>query len=122
MHILVVDDNPDIVELMQSLLESGGYDVSTTSGGNSCLEILSKEEFDIILLDITMPDVSGFDVVQKLNDLKRLEKNKVILFTAASISDSELDKWKEIGVKACLRKPFDPGTLFQIISDVSMKE
>ena len=122
MHILVVDDNPDIVELMQSLLESGGYDVSTTTGGNSCLEILSKEEFDVVLLDITMPDVSGFDVVQKLNDSNRLEKNKIILFTAASISDSELDKWKEIGVKACLRKPFDPATLFQIISDVSMQE
>ena len=122
MRILVVDDNPDIVGLMQNLLESGGYDVATTTGGNACLELLSKDEFDIVLLDITMPDVSGFDVVRKLCETNQLDENKIILFTAASISDSEIDKWKKIGVKACIRKPFEPDSLFQIISDVSIQE
>ena len=120
MHILVVDDNKDIVELLQSLLESGGYEVESAMGGEECLDLISNKQFDIILLDITMPGFSGLDVVQSLKDSGKLDSNNVILFTAASISDEEIEKWTNVGVKACLRKPFDPGVLFEAISNVSM--
>ena len=122
MHILVVDDNHDIVELLKTLLESGGYEVTVAMGGKECLDLILKDDFDAILLDITMPEVSGFDVIQSLKDSGHLDQQKIILFTAATISDSEIEKWKETGVKACLRKPFDPSSLFQTISDVSIQE
>ena len=119
MKILVVDDNEDIVELMKSLLESGGYDINTTTSGKECLNLILKEKFDIVLLDVTMPEFSGLDVIQSLKDSGNLDKNKIILFTAASISDDEIEKWIKMGVKNCLRKPFDPSTLFEAINIVS---
>lgn len=121
MNVLVVDDNKDIVELLKSLLESGGYDVSTSQSGKESLDLIRKEEYDIILLDVTMPEFSGFDVVQNLKNSGELEKNKIILFTAASISDAEIEKWIQFGVKDCLRKPFEPTVLFEAVSNVSMQ-
>jgi CheY-like chemotaxis protein len=120
-RILVVDDNKDIVELLKSLLESVEYEVTSAQNGKECLNLISKETFDIILLDITMPEVSGLDVVQNLHDSGNLEKNKVILFTAASISDTEIEKWIKMGVRACLRKPFGPELLFETVSNVNMQ-
>ena len=121
MHILVVDDNEDIVDLLKNLLESGGYEVSSAKSGEECLNLMSQQSYDIVLLDLTMPQISGLDVVQKLHDSGDLDKNKVILFTAASISDEEIEKCIKMGVKSCLRKPLDPGTLFETVSDVSMQ-
>lgn len=121
MQILVIDDNNDIVELLKTLLESVGYDVSTSNSGKESLDLIRKEEYEIVLLDITMPDFSGLDVIQSLKDSGDLEKNKIILFTAAAISDAEIKKWKEFGIKDCLRKPFDPALLFETITNVSMQ-
>jgi len=121
MYIFVVDDNKDIVELLKNILESSGYDVSTSTSGKESLDLIKHKNFDIVLLDITMPEFSGLDIVQSLKDSGDLEKNKIILFTAASISDEEIKKWKEFGVQDCLRKPFDPSVLFETLTNVSMK-
>ena len=83
MKVLVVDDNPDILELLQSLLAMGGYDPIIISSGKEGLKLILKEKFDIVLLDITMPTFSGFDIVQSLKDSGDLEKNIIILFTAS---------------------------------------
>ena len=79
MKILIVDDNQDILDLLKSLLESGGYDPITIASGKEGLDLILKEKFDIILLDITIPDFSGFDIVQSLKDSGDLEKNSVIV-------------------------------------------
>ena len=64
----------------------------------------------------------GLDVVKELHESGNLEKNNVILFTAASISDDEIEKWRQLGVKDFLRKPFDPSALFEAVSNVSTQE
>jgi len=119
MQVLIVDDNREIIELMQTLLDAGGYEVHTSTSGKECLDLILKEKFDVILLDITMPKFSGFDVVQSLKDTNNLDKNNVILFTAASIPDEEIEKWVKMGVKGYLRKPFEPRELFEAIIEVS---
>ena len=83
MKVLVVDDNQDILELLKSLLEMGGYDPIIIASGKEGLNLILKEKFDIVLLDITMPTFSGFDIVQSLKDSGDLEKNIIILFTAS---------------------------------------
>lgn len=118
MKVLVVDDNQDILELLKSLLEMGGYDPIIIASGKEGLNLILKEKFDIVLLDITMPEFSGFDIVQSLKDSGNLENNIIILFTAASISDAEIEKWMNLGVKGFLRKPFDPEMLFETINKV----
>ena len=118
MNILVVDDNDDITALLSDLLESGGYDVTPINNGKDALNLILKETFDVILLDVTMPEFSGLDVIKSMKNSGDLEKNKVILFTAADISDKDIREWIDMGVKNCLRKPFDPSILFESISNV----
>ncbi len=120
MKILVVDDNDDITGLLKDLLQSGGYGVTTVNNGKDALNLIVNDGFDLILLDVTMPEFSGLDVVQSMKNSGDMEKNKVILFTAASISDKDIQDWVAMGVKSCLRKPFDPGMLFETISEVTM--
>jgi DNA-binding response OmpR family regulator len=83
------------------------------------LGLILKETFDAVLLDLTMPEFSGLDVIQNLKDSGDLEKNKIILLTAVSVSAQEIQKWIDMGVKNFLRKPFDPIMLFDSISNVT---
>ena len=80
--------------------------------------MILKNDYGLILLDITMPEFSGFSVVDKLSKVEKLKKNRILFFTAAAISDTELEKWYKLGVKGCLKKPVDPNTLFEKINEV----
>ncbi len=118
MKILIIDDNNDILQLLEVLMSSTGQDVDVISNGIQGLEMIQNNEYDLVLLDITMPEFSGFSVVSKLAEVEKLKKNKILFFTAASVEDSELDKWYKLGVKGCLRKPVDPNTIFEKINEV----
>lgn len=119
MKILIIDDNNDILELLKVLMNSTGQDVYTVNNGRQGLDMILKNEYDLVMLDITMPEFSGFSVVDKLVEAKKLKKNKILFFTAASIPDIQLKKWYDAGVKGCLRKPVDIPDLFEKINEVT---
>ena len=119
MKILIIDDNNDVLQLLEVLLNSTGQDVDIANNGKQGLEMILNNQYDLILLDITMPEFSGFYVVDKLNEAKELKKNKILFFTAASVTDMELEKWYKLGVRGCLRKPVEPNMLFETINEVS---
>ena len=119
MKILIIDDNKDILQLFEILLSSTGQEVDTVNNGKQGLEMILANEYDLVLLDITMPEFSGFSVVDRLLGSEKWEKNKILFFTAASISDIELKKWFELGVKGCMRKPIEPHNLFEKINEVT---
>src|SRR5690606_16305913 len=82
-HILVVDDEPHIGRIIQMKLERGPYRVSLASDGRRALEVLrSDEPVDLVLLDIMMPYVSGFDVLQEIRSYPHRENTPVIMLTA----------------------------------------
>ena len=118
MKILIIDDNGDILSLLKVLINSIGQDVDVANNGKEGLDMIRNNEYDLILLDITMPEFSGFYVVDKLAETNELEKNRILFFTAASVTDAELEKWYKLGVKGCLRKPVDANTLFETINEV----
>ena len=62
LRILVVDDEPDTLGLIKLTLQTAGYQVQTATGGREGLRLVREEPFDVVILDIMMPDVSGFDV------------------------------------------------------------
>ena len=80
--------------------------------------MILKNDYGLILLDITIPEFSGFSVVDKLSKVEKLKKNKISFFTTASVSDIELEKWYKAGGKGCLKKPVDPNTLVEKINEV----
>ena len=118
MKILIIDDNNDVLRLLEVLMNSTGQDVDVVNNGVKGLEMILNNQYDLVLLDITMPEFSGFSVVDKLVAEDKLVKNKILFFTAASVTDTELEKWYKLGVKGCLRKPVDPSTLFEKMNEV----
>jgi DNA-binding response OmpR family regulator len=116
--ILVVDDDILVLEALEELLKSSGYEVKVATRGQEALEILEKEHFDLLILDVVMPKMTGFDVcceVRKRND--KMSKVKIIMLTAkADARDGEIRE--ECGCDLYLTKPIDPERLKELIRNI----
>jgi adenylate cyclase len=106
-RILVVDDMEANRELLSRRLSRDGHAVSTANNGHSALELLSKTEFDLVLLDLMMPDINGFDVLRRLKDDPAFRHIPVIMISALDEIDS-IVRCIEAGAEDYIPKPFDP--------------
>jgi len=111
--ILIVDDEPDIVVILRRVLEVNGYEVSVVTTGKGALERNLQEDFDLILLDITLPDISGYEVCSKLK--KDTPRKIPVLLLSARAQQSDLDRGFEAGADGYITKPFDP---FQLVNRI----
>ena len=100
--ILVVDDNPEIREIIQVLLGGEGYLVETAGNGVRALELLGTREYDLIILDIMMPGMDGYQTCRKIRE----ESNAPILFLSARTKDSDKTLGFSSGGDDYLEKPF----------------
>jgi DNA-binding response OmpR family regulator len=114
LQILVVDDEPDTLGLIKLTLQTAGYDVMTTSGGREGLRLIREESYDVVILDIMMPDVSGFDVMRELNN-DPTPPPPVIFLTAKS-GQEDRDIGLSLGVTHYLLKPITRGKLLDAIN------
>lgn len=103
-NILVVDDEPQIVELLQIYLEMQGHKVVGAYDGVQAIQLWQQNEFDMVLTDIMMPQVDGYDLVKKI----RSESNIPILFLTAKNDLVDRVKGLQIGADDYILKPFDP--------------
>lgn len=104
--ILVVDDHPDNVFLLQDRLEHEGYEVITAYDGESGLEKVYTEKPDLVLLDVMMPGLSGFEVCQKLNEDNTTNDIPIILLTALT-EPKDLNEGFKAGAFDYIKKPFN---------------
>jgi CheY-like chemotaxis protein len=104
MRVLIIDDNEDVTEAVSDYLESIGDSCTSLNDGKQGLEVIKKEghDYDAIILDIAMPDFSGYDVLQSLKNEGLLEPDNVIIFTASPILAKDAEA---TGIKTILRKP-----------------
>ena len=117
-HILVVDDEPHIGRIIQMKLERGPYRVSLASDGRQALELLRGEEpVDLVLLDIMMPFVSGFDVLQEIRRYPHRKSTPVIMLTAKG-QETDRTRALELGATDFLTKPFSPNKLLGRIDEL----
>ena len=114
--IMVVDNEPDIVDLTRTVLELGGYNVVTARSGEECLRLLEKEKVDLVLLDIMMPGMSGWDVFNRIN--KKSTGIKVAFMSVLEISDKRKQVLLEEGLADYIMKPFDKDGLLDRIDDI----
>jgi DNA-binding response OmpR family regulator len=115
--ILVVDDDILMLEALEELLTSSGYEVRVASRGQEALEILDKEHFDLLILDVVMPKMTGLDLckeVRKRDDEK--SKVKIIMLTAKT-EERVLKTEEKHACDLYLTKPIDPGRLKELIRD-----
>jgi len=103
--ILIVDDEPSIIVPVQFLMEQNGYDVMVAFSGEEAMEIIADKKVDLILLDIMLPVIDGFEVCQRVRENPQWNKIKIILLTALG-SDANVEKGLALGADAYITKPF----------------
>ncbi len=94
--VLIVDDQKDILTSVGMLVEGEGYKAKTASNGKQALAMLKKESFDLVLLDVLMPEMSGREVLQKIRADPKLKKQKVAFLTVVQLSEAGKDIVKKL--------------------------
>lgn len=118
MKILLVDDNESIVHMLNKFLTLKGYDCTTCFDGKNALSIMMNEKFDAVLLDLAMPEFSGYDVICALEKTNRIQIQGIIVLTASAVSKDLENSLLKQGVRICLRKPVTPEMLLRTIESI----
>jgi two-component system, OmpR family, response regulator len=115
MKLLVIDDSKDITDVIMIYCDSKDIDCTVINGGRNGLNLMRKnDEFDLILLDLAMPEFSGLDVIKSLKSENLLEQRNIVVFTASS-DRKVLAEIEKSGVKAIFKKPFSVDDLTALI-------
>ena len=103
-RLLVVDDNPYNCEIMGQILIEAGYDVHIASGGRQAIDLLETQTFDLMLLDLMMPEISGEDVLQRIRSQQPMAKIPVVIITARASEEDRL-QGLSLGADDYIAKP-----------------
>ena len=112
--ILIVDDEPDILEIVQYNLEKGGFEVSTASNGKQAIEIASDWRPDLILLDVMMPEMDGMETCMRIRSHATLDSTVIAFLTARGEDYSQIAGF-ESGADDYITKPIKPRVLLSRI-------
>lgn len=115
--ILAVDDEKHIVRLVQVNLERQGYEVVTANDGREALEKVEAESPDLVVLDVMMPYMDGFEVLQNLRRNASTRDIPVIMLTAKA-QDADVFRGWQSGVDCYLTKPFNPMELIAFVKRI----
>ena len=119
--VLVVDDNPESLEMVAALLRTRGFDVDTAVDGPGALDSLDRHRPDVVLLDVMMPAMSGMEVLDRIRASPQHAAIPVILVTGRSSDEDMLEGYK-FGADYYIRKPFTPRQLLHGIGLVLGRE
>lgn len=118
-RILVVDDEPDTLGLIQLTLETAGFDVDTAANGTQAIDRATQDHYDLIVLDVMMPDLSGFEV------LRRLQSSSTglppVVFLTAKARPEDRQAGESLGAMAYLIKPTTRGQLLDVVRQALTK-
>jgi putative two-component system response regulator len=116
-RILVVDDDPDILTLEERILKREGYEVVTAMDGESAMAMIRSHEFDLVLLDIMMPGIDGFEVSRSLRKESEGKPVPVVFVTARDDADSMREGFRSGGT-VFLSKPFTANQLLRVVNSI----
>ncbi len=117
--ILIVDDEPDILNLTQKFLKMGNFDTITSSNAKEAMREVESHYNDIslILLDVMMPGKSGMEVLRQVKEEERFKHILVVLFTVKSFAE-DIQKGKRLGADGYITKPFSGKELLKYVQDL----
>ena len=116
-RVLVVDDEPDVLLLCRVNLEFEGYEVATAPDGEAGLEACRELKPDVVLLDVMMPKMDGWQVLEAIKEDDELSHIPVVMLTAKVQDEDQIRGWSA-GAAEYITKPFSPLSLSQVIGDV----
>ena len=119
MKILGIDDNEDLLNLCEITFSSEGHEYTGINNGKEGLQAIKDKKFDLVLLDLAMPDFSGMDVIDALVKEGIMNKQKVIIFTASSATEKEYEPLLKKRVHSVLKKPLDIDVLIKTVKKIA---
>ena len=122
MKILGIDDNEDLLSLCEITLSSEGHEYTGINNGREGLQAIKDKKFDVVLLDLAIPDFSGMDVIDALVKEGIMDKQKIVIFTASSATEKEYGPLLEKGVHSILKKPLDVDALIETIKKIGSED
>jgi CheY-like chemotaxis protein len=115
--VLVADDDPDIVALVKTVLELGGYEVMTAGDGIEALALAGERRPDLAVLDVAMPELDGLEVLRRLRAAEDTSETPVVLLSAR-VQEADVALGFATGATAYVRKPFSPRELAQRVDEL----
>ncbi|MDF0716695.1 response regulator [Muricauda sp. 334s03] len=112
--ILIVDDEPNIVMSLEYAFKKKDFEVFIARDGTEALEISDREKPDLILLDIMMPEMDGYETLKRVKDNEDLKHTKVVFLSAKS-KEKDVEKGLKMGADSYMTKPF---SVKKVISDI----
>jgi DNA-binding response OmpR family regulator len=116
-RVLVVDDDPVIVRLLEVNLRLEGHDVETASRGEEALERAAATSPDLLIMDVMMPGLDGWDTLQRLRDQPAFASTPVILLSARA-QDEDRSRGLALRSVSYVAKPFDPARLMELVGSL----
>lgn len=113
--ILLVEDNSMNQRLTSTLLKKKGWDVKVAVNGKEAVKTLEMEAFDLILMDIQMPEMDGMEAAGEIRKRKETETIPIIAFTASAVQGDEVEKFMRAGMDDYIEKPINKKTFYSII-------
>jgi PAS domain S-box-containing protein len=118
MSFLIVDDSEDTIRMLEQLLKLSGANVTTATNGTDALRLASQSEFDVILSDISMPGMDGFEFLQRLRQISGREHVPVIAITGFGRTD-DIERARGAGFYSHLTKPLNIQSLAEVLDQLS---
>jgi len=100
--LLIVEDEKSVSEVLSEFMRKGGYDVERVSSGQEALEVITKQGFDVVLLDIKLRDISGLEVLKRIKEIK--PGLIVVMITGFGMDDDLVARAKELGCAGYIGK------------------
>lgn len=117
-RVICIEDEPDMIDLMRLLLTRKGFEFIGARGGAEGLRLIASQKPDLILLDLMMPDMDGWEVYRRLKTDEATAQIPVIVVTARARTQEQLEALREARVDDYIVKPFGPGQLVTSIQRV----
>ena len=121
LKILVADDEPNIVISLEYLLKREGYTVVIARDGQEAIDAITREQPDLVLLDVMMPKKTGFEVCQEVRASEALQATKILMLTAKG-RDTDVTKGLGLGADAYMTKPFSTRELVLKVAQMLGRE
>ena len=121
MKLLLIDDNKDITTMFSKYFTQKGHPCTVCNNSHNALDMITTGQYDIVLLDLAMPEVSGTDIVDALYQSGKIGELNIVALTASSVSSEKEEELKKKGVNGVLKKPIDPDELLDYLQQTHIK-
>ncbi|MFH1404276.1 MAG: response regulator [Candidatus Altiarchaeota archaeon] len=121
-RILLVDDEPEFRDIYSKVLKSNGFEVTNAENGIDCINKLRRNDFDIVLIDLLMPLMSGMETIRSIKNDKTLKDTRIVVMSVLNMDERSNEHLKELGVENILVKPIESWILLHVIKKIMEKQ